>query len=137
MMEWTDSFEKKLIIAGIDVACEIMGFPFKELFIDGCIMEKNPYDDYYWCVYTTTDSRVNHSIYIHAIPPLDSTENLPWEEWFVMEGQRHHHVCYKERTEKTVNMVEIPLTDADHPLFTVNKRWFWYIDRDIKPVLYR
>lgn len=137
MIESTKDFEKKLIIAGIDMACKIMDYPFMDLFIDACSKVINPYHNYYWCVYTTTDPNVDHGIYIHAIPPIDSSEELPWEEWFVMNGQRHHHVCYKKKNEKTVNVVDILISDKDHPLYTLCKRWYWYIDSDIMPVLYR
>lgn len=133
-----EQFKQKLIVAGVDLACEKMGYDFQSLFLDRCVNGEIPYGDYYWCVYTTTtDPRVQPNIYIHAIPQPDAPRELPWEEWFVMEGQFHHHVCYKEKMPPTENVVHISIDDNDHPLYTMDKVWHWYIDPDITPILYR
>ncbi len=130
-------FVDHLVIAGIDAACKRMGYPFRELFIDPCTEDHIPYAGYYWCVYTTTVEGIEPNIYIHAIPPLHSPDDCPWEEWFVRNGAFEHHVCYAKPMPKTTNVVDIPLNDQDHPFYTLDKRWYWYIDPDITPVLYR
>lgn len=132
-----DDFRKKLIVAGIDFACEKMGHNFEELFMEHCKNGDIPYADYYWCVYTTTDERIIPNIYIHAIPQPDSSPELPWEEWFVMDGEYHHHVCYPQKMPLTENVVSIKGDDKDHPLYTMKKTWYWYIEKDLTPMLYR
>lgn len=132
-----EHFRQKLIVAGVDVACEKMGYSFDELFLDFCRGGNIPYADYYWCVYTTTDVRVKPNIYIHAIPQPDSPEDMPWEEWFVMDGTFHHHVCYPRKMPKTEHIVHISPDDNDHPLYTMDKIWHWYIESDLTPILYR
>lgn len=130
-------FKEYLIISGIDVACKKMGYHFEEMFLPPCSNENIPYADYYWCVYTTTVDGIEPNIYIHAIPPQHVSDHLPWEEWFVMNGIFEHHVCYSKPMSKTTNIVHIPWDDPDHPLYTIDKTWYWYVDPDITPVLYR
>ncbi len=132
-----EQFRKKLTVAGIDLACQKLGLPFEEMFLEYCSGGQIPYGDYYWCVYTTTDPRINPNIYIHAIPDPDASPDMPWEEWFVMEGTLEHHACYPQATARTNHIVNISLEDRDHPLYTMGKTWHWYIDPDLTPILYR
>lgn len=132
-----EEFRNRLLIAGIDVACKKMGYPFDEMFLAPCASGSVPYAAYYWCVYTTTVAGICPNIYIHAIPVIQAPAGLPWEEWFVQDGERQHHVCYTDKKPQTTNFVHIRPDDPDHPLYTLDKQWYWYNDPDLTPVLYR
>ncbi|MEK9763747.1 MAG: hypothetical protein VW729_13785 [Deltaproteobacteria bacterium] len=60
---------------------------------------------------------------INAIPPLNLTATIPWEEWFVMDGELRHHILFTEKHENSTMTWEGPMDDQDHPKPVLGKLW--------------
>jgi len=60
---------------------------------------------------------------INAIPPLNQTATIPWEEWFVMDGQLRHHILFTEKIESSTMTWQGPMDDEDHPKPVLEKLW--------------
>ena len=37
---------------------------------------------------------------INAVPDISIADSVPWEEWFLMEGNVHHHILFKKTAQK-------------------------------------
>ena len=60
---------------------------------------------------------------INAIPPLHLTATIPWEEWFVMDGELRHHILFTEKHESSTMTWEGPIEDEDHPEPVLGRLW--------------
>ena len=60
---------------------------------------------------------------INAIPPLNQTATIPWEEWFVMDGELRHHILFTEKNESSTMTWQGPMNDEDHPKPVLGKLW--------------
>ena len=60
---------------------------------------------------------------INAIPPLNLTATIPWEEWFVMDGELRHHILFTEKHENSTMTWEGSMDDQDHPKPVLGKLW--------------
>lgn len=74
---------------------------------------------------------------INALPPDDKLGELPWEEWYVLEGKNHHHVLYLKEPAAYDELFEAPDADDIHPPRTLGKNWYVVDDPDMSPVLLR
>ena len=130
-----ESLEKILMKAGVDKACEKKGIDFDEVFLKHIKDKKvNPYKEYEWMVldYPNADT------VIHAIPPADKTDTLPWEEWWVQDNSHddrfnnkddlHHLVVFTRKKGVFKNKTVFPEDDKVHPPSTAGKTWYWYDD---------
>jgi hypothetical protein len=92
-----------------------------------------PYEGYEWL----TKKVPRFGTVINAVPPDERMKELPWEEWFVLEGELHHHVLYLGPPEHFDEIFAAPPADAIHPPRTFGKRWYVIEDPDMTPVLLR
>jgi hypothetical protein len=74
---------------------------------------------------------------INAVPPEEEINQLPWEEWYRLEGVNHHHVLYLKEPAKYDELFEAPDADDVHPPRTLGKNWYVVDDPDMSPVLLR
>ena len=74
---------------------------------------------------------------LNAVPPEARIRSLPWEEWYVLEGRRHHHVLYLEKPGHYDEIFDAPDHDDVHPPRTLGKSWYVIEDPDMSPVLLR
>lgn len=119
---------------GIDEDFETLGHHFNSLFPPDRIAEKgNPYQSYEWLVKTVP----RFGTIINAVPPDDKIDELPWEEWYILEGVQHHHVLYLKEPATYDELFEAPDADDVHPPRTLGKNWYVVDDPDMSPVLLR
>ncbi len=132
-----EKFKSVSKVAGIDIACTKIGIDFCSVFIAQLEnMEYNPYENHYWVVFPHSHKGVIGGLIIHAIPPATHQTVLPWEEWFSLNGELHHHILFPTVNEKCTDEVFITESDRDHPITTLDKRWYFYNDLNLTPVLY-
>ncbi len=74
---------------------------------------------------------------INGVPPDESMPELPWEEWYVLDGVAHHHVLYLKRPPHYDEIFKAPEHDDVHPPRTLGKSWYVVDDPDMNPVLLR
>ena len=74
-------------------------------------------------------------IVINAVPDITKTDTIPWEEWFMMENEIHHHVLFSVKHEKSTMTWQGEQDDKDHPKQVLGVLWHVYNDMSITPFL--
>jgi hypothetical protein len=115
-------------LAALEQAFAGLGLDFHGLF-----PTTSPYEAHEWLVKTIP--RVG--LIVNAVPPEAQFRSLPWEEWYVLEGKRHHHVLYLKKPPKYDEIFQAPDHDDVHPLCTLGRKWYVIDDPDFSPVLLR
>lgn len=133
MKQIQQDFKTLLTRAAVDAACSMIGLDFEDTFIKP-LAEKsaNKYQDYQWLV--TPHKLVETGQVIHAVPDIDSCDNTPWEEWFLLDGKIYHNVLYTVKKEQTTDEFPGDIDDKDHPLLVLRHRWYHYTDANILPL---
>ena len=119
---------------GIDRNYEELGLDLFVLFPESRGQEAtNRYGKHEWLV-----KRVSKfGTIINAVPPDDKIEELPWEEWYLLDGKKYHHVLYLNEPDSYDEIFEAPEADDVHPPRTLGKNWYVVDDPDMSPVLLR
>ena len=112
----------------LERAFAVLGLDFRALFPTAA-----PYEAHEWIVKTIP--RVG--LIINAVPPDAMIGSQPWEEWYMLEGKRHHHALYLEKPPRYDEIFEAPVRDDVHPPRTLGKNWYVIDDSDFSPVLLR
>ncbi len=126
-------FKKILIDKGVEKACLKMDFDFEKDFIVPSEDQEEKYEDYQWYV-------LEHSKFgpaIHAVPPVMTSEKLPWEEWFIFEGNKVHTVLLTKKPEKFDGEFEGIAGDPDHPEEVLGYYWYYSFDNSFIPKLFQ
>lgn len=123
-------FEQTLRQAGVDAAAQSNGLDFA-LFTQPGIA--NAYGNHNWIV--THHPQIGPVI--NAVPAIDQTDTTPWEEWFQMDGELHHHVLYRAKQPESTETWEGPLNDPFHPPQVLGHLWYVHNDPDSQPILLR
>ena len=118
----------------IDRAFKSLSLDFNTLFPLQRIEESgNPYKDYEWILKTAP----RFNTVINAVPPDEKMDELPWEEWYVLNEVIHHHVLFLKEPPRYDEIFEAPDYDEIHPPRTLGKNWYVIEDPDMSPVLLR
>ncbi len=123
-------FEARLRDAQVNRACDEIGLDF-QIFLSDEVARR--YADHDWIVQPNPQV----GTVINAVPPLDLTDKIPWEEWFRSADGFHHHVLYTEPHPKSTETWQGPPDDQDHPAAVLGPLWHVYNDADRTPVLIR
>jgi hypothetical protein len=119
---------------GIDRSFAELGLDLFSLFPESRDREATDrYGQHEWLVKTVP--RVG--TIINAVPPDDKLTELPWEEWYVLDGKNHHHVLYLNEPDSYDEIFEAPAADDIHPPRTLGRNWYVVDDPDMSPVLLR
>ena len=93
-MPLEQEFFSKIKTSGILDAAKNLGIDKNE-FINPKTSES--YADHEWMVIDNSEV----GIVINAVPDITKTDTIPWEEWFMMENEIHHHVFFSVKHEKS------------------------------------
>jgi len=109
---------------GIDNSFRSIGLDFESLFphVNDPVMS-TMYGAREWIV---KDVPV-YGVVINAVPPEDSLEDQPWEEWYSFESRTHHHVLYLIKSARYDVVFKAPQHDDIHPERTPGRHW-WVVD---------
>jgi hypothetical protein len=105
-----------------------LGLDFPTLF-----PTTGPYEAHEWIVKDVA----GFGTVLNAVPPDSKLRSLPWEEWYIHQGKRHHHVLYVEKPPRHDEIFRAPDHDEVHPPRTLGKSWYVIDDPDMRPVLLR
>ena len=72
---------------------------------------------------------------INAIPDFTITDSVPWEEWFLMGGNLHHHILFKKKHSKSNMTWKGSLDDKEHPKQVLGILWHVYNEKNVNPYL--
>lgn len=111
-----------------------LGLDFKRLFPEDALNRINKmYENYEWIIKTVP--RFNKII--NAVPPDKNMKDLPWEEWYLLDGKIYHHVLYLKEPVHYNEIFNAPQIDDIHPIRVLGKIWYVIDDPDMSPVLLR
>ena len=127
-MPLEQEFFRKIKASGILDAAKNLGIDKNE-FINSKTAES--YADHEWMVIDNSEV----GIVINAIPDITKTDTIPWEEWFIMENEIHHHVLFSLKHEKSTMTWQGEQDDEDHPKQVLGVLWHVYNDMSISPFL--
>ncbi|MCF7942501.1 MAG: hypothetical protein K9M84_12885 [Spirochaetia bacterium] len=129
MNELLDIWER----AGVAQACEKIGLDFERIFASPASeCSTNPYRDHGWLVVEQEGFTV-----INAIIEDAEQDRLFWEEWYLHEGEIHHHVLSLWRPPAYDELFSAPAHDEIHPQQCFSKQWYVIEDPDMAPLLLR
>ena len=72
---------------------------------------------------------------INAVPDISIADSVPWEEWFLMGGNVHHHILFKKKYSKSNMTWTGSLDDNEHPKQVLGILWHVYNDKNLTPYL--
>ena len=72
---------------------------------------------------------------INAVPDISIADSVPWEEWFLMSGNVHHHILFKKKYPKSNMTWKGSLEDNEHPKQVLGVLWHVYNEKNINPYL--
>lgn len=117
--------------------CAQIGVAFSSSFdgaLELCDELVDPYPHYRWVITESTQIPLG---VLHLAPPRVGIEPTLWEEWFVAEGQLHHHVLKNHADELATDIWRGELSDTEHPREVLGCQWHYFNDVDLRPVRYR
>ena len=69
------------------------------------------------------------------MPDISIADSVPWEEWFLMSGNVHHHILFKKKYPKSNMTWKGNLDDKEHPKQVLGILWHVYNDKNVNPFL--
>ena len=89
------------------------------------------YSDHQWSV--IQNSQVGPVI--NAVPDIKIADTVPWEEWFFMDEEIHHHILFLKKHPKSSEVWEGSLDDKEHPKQVLGFTWHVFNEKDVTPYL--
>lgn len=94
---------------------------------------RNPYVDHEWVV-----RKNDEFVVLNAVPKAGKEDHLFWEEWYVHQGEIHHHQLTLWKPLLFTEIWKAPLEDdALHPPLSFGHSWYVYEDHDMSALLLR
>ena len=128
MMSDLSKFLKKIKNSKILDTAKDIGINF-EIFTTTEISEL--YSNHEWIV--IQNSQVGPVI--NAVPDISIADSVPWEEWFLMGGNVHHHILFNKKYPKSNMTWKGSLDDNEHPKQVLGILWHVYNEKDVDPYL--
>ena len=72
---------------------------------------------------------------INAVPDISIADSVPWEEWFLMGGNVHHHILFNKKYPKSNMTWKGSLDDNEHPKQVLGILWYVYNEKNVNPYL--
>lgn len=130
-----ENLENLLRLARIDVVADWLKMDFKGVFIDPLkSTDQQIYAQYRWVVIPhilAADGPV-----IYALPPVDKSDDWPWESWYTDEKTPIiHHVHYTKKKPNTTGSWTEGQGAPQRPPEIFGHMWYWYDDSEMMPAL--
>lgn len=113
-----------------------IGIDFKTNFfepISNSNQSVDPYANSIWQI-------IPHSLIpqgvLHCYPKEVTTENVIWEEWFLMDNEIHHHILSNQTFDSAQGIWTPEPNDTDHPIQVLGRSWHYENSKGLKPMLY-
>ena len=72
---------------------------------------------------------------INAVPDISIAESVPWEEWFLLGDNLHHHILFKKKHPKSNMTWKGSIGDNEHPKKVLGILWHLYNEKNVNPYL--
>ena len=132
---WISKTYERWLVIGAPKFLEDIGIDFASQFLEtiaSCELEENPYYHSKWEI-------VQHSLIaggvLHCYPLEIGTTRVTWEEWFVMDGEIHHHILSNLPFGNEQGVWTPDADDKDHPIEVLGRSWHYEKSSDLRPSL--
>lgn len=132
---WISKTYEHWVAIGTPKFMEDIGVDFESNFlqtINNCAILDDPYSNCKWEI-------IPHSVIpagvLHCYPIAIGTERVTWEEWFIMEGEIHHHLLSNLPFEGEQGVWTPNDDDKDHPIEVLGRSWHYQNTSDLRPSL--
>lgn len=132
---WISKTYERWAAIGAPKFLEDIGIDFTSQFLEtikSCVLAEDPYDLSKWEI-------VPHSLIaggvLHCYPLKIGAARVTWEEWFVMDGEIHHHILSNLSFESEQGVWTPDADDKDHPIEVLGRSWHYENTSDLRPSL--
>jgi hypothetical protein len=128
---WKMELAQTWEVAQIAPFLEGLGVDFVDEFISplqASALPSNPYEGYTWEV--LPNSRISPGV-LHAYPTNIGSESVIWEEWFLLDGQFHHHILHNYEIDYATEHWKG--VDDDHPAEVCDIQWHLFNNSNRTP----
>ena len=133
---WIQATKARWLELNAEFFLASIGIDFKSNFlkpISNTNQITDPYANSIWQI-------IPHSLIpkgvLHCFPKVVTAEKVIWEEWFLMDGEIHHHILSNHSFNSAQGIWTPEPNDADHPIEVLGLSWHYKNSKDLKPTLY-
>jgi hypothetical protein len=132
---WMSKTNERWIEIGVPEFLAKIGIDFESNFLktlQNCTTSENPYPNSKWEI-------IPHSVIpggvLHCYPIKIEQSKVTWEEWFLMDGEIHHHILSNQPFENEEGIWTPEADDQDHPVEVLGRSWHYQNSSDLRPSL--
>ena len=115
---------------------ESIGINFNTSFFEAlsaCSQTEDPYTNSIWKI-------IPHSVIpagvLHCYPKKVESSRVNWEEWFLLNGEIHHHILSNFTFASEQGTWTPEADDQDHPVEVLGLTWHYENLTDFRPALF-
>ena len=135
-LDWKAAAKKNWLALGIPEFLAGIGVNFDKYFIealDASPLDSDPYNDATWEIWP--HSQIPSGV-LHCYPKKVESTGVNWEEWFLMDGEIHHHILSNTKFDRATGIWVPQPGDVDHPVAILDYSWHYEISGDLRPLKY-
>jgi hypothetical protein len=133
---WKAATKTNWLAIGVPKFLAGIGIDFDKYFIgaiDLTTLKSDPYEDAYWEIFP--HSQIPSGV-LNCYPKRVEAGGVDWEEWFLLDGEPHHHILSNKKFDGAKGIWVPQPGDADHPVAILDFSWHYQISEDMRPVKY-
>ena len=131
---WAIEIYQRWIEIDVQSFLEKIGVNFQTNFaqpLSNCNSEESPFLNSKWQI--IPHSAISNGV-LHCYPLRLSTSRVIWEEWFLLDGNIHHHLLSNLPFPSEQGIWTPDATDVDHPQEVLGRSWHYENLTEMKPV---
>jgi len=135
-LDWKAAARKNWLALGLPEFLAGIGVNFDKYFIealDASPLNADPYNDATWEIWP--HSQIPSGV-LHCYPKKVEATGVNWEEWFLMDGEIHHHILSNTKFDRATGIWVPQPGDVDHPVAILDYSWHYEISGDLRPLKY-
>jgi hypothetical protein len=133
---WKAAAKTNWLEIGVPEFLAGIGVDFDKYFIEAVnrsSLNVDPYDHATWEIWP--HSQIPSGV-LHCYPKEVKANGVNWEEWFLMDGEIHHHILSNTKFDGATGIWVPQPGDADHPVAILDFSWHYEISEDLRPLKY-
>jgi len=133
---WKAAAKTNWLAIGLPEFLAGIGIDFDKYFIEAVNaspLSADPYNDATWEIWP--HSQIQSGV-LHCYPKKVEPNGVNWEEWFLMDGEIHHHILSNTKFDRATAIWVPQPGDADHPVAILDYSWHYEISEDLRPLKY-
>ena len=132
---WISKTYERWVEIGVPEFFAKIGIAFESNFLhtlQNCTISEDPYSNFKWAI--IPHSAIPGGV-LHCFPIKIKQSKITWEEWFLMDGEIHHHILSNQPFENEEGIWTPDADDQDHPIEVLGRTWHYQNSSDLIPSL--